>query len=119
MFALHVNQQSICLKKISAKQRCFHVRQDERPCVVLVLQTNVHSSGSVRENVRSVGSNKRARVRAAVDVSKRGRINAAPLGDTNRTIVVYKQKPTDFQCDQLLTATQTNTKLRVARQWQG
>ena len=42
-----------------------------------------------------------------------------PLGDTNRTFVVYKQKPTDFQCDHLLTATQTNTKLRVARQWPG
>ena len=39
------------------------------------------------------------------------------MGDTNRTFVVYKQKPTDFQCDHLLTATQTNTKLRVARQW--
>ena len=42
----------------------------------------------------------------------------SPLGDTNRTFVVYKQKPTDFQCDHLLTATQTNTKLRVAKQWQ-
>ena len=42
-----------------------------------------------------------------------------PLGDTSRTFVVYKQKPIDFQCDHLLTATQTNTKLRVARQWQG
>ena len=43
----------------------------------------------------------------------------APLGDTNRTFVVYKQKPTDFQCDHLLTVTQTNTKLRVARQRHG
>ena len=31
----------------------------------------------------------------------------SPLGDTNRIFVVYKQKPTDFQCDHLLTATQT------------
>ena len=23
----------------------------------------------------------------------------SPLGDTNRTFVVYKQKPTDFQCE--------------------
>ena len=37
-------------------------------------------------------------------------VNSAPLGDTNRTLVVYKQKPTYFQCDHLLTAVHRPTQ---------